>query len=289
MVAGFATSTLRRAALPAAVLIALGASAPPAAAQDWRTETMSRQLAGQERLEIDLRNAVGTLRVRPANARTLFSMNLSYDAEVFRAVTEFDGERATLGLEGRDRDLRIKKGNRTPEMDVRLSPAVPLDLSLDFGAGRAEVDLGGLRLSDLDIETGASETRLDVSEPNREVLRSARIAVGAAQFTAERIGNLNAEQLSVDAGVGHVVLSLDGSWQRDLDIDVEMGVGAIEIRIPRGIGLKLVKESFLTALDAPGMDRDGDAWYSSDWTSAERRITIDVEAAFGAIDVVWLR
>ena len=93
----------------------------------------------------------------------------------------------------------------------------------------------------------------------------------------------------MDAGVGQVILALGGEWQRDLDVEVEMGVGAIEIRVPRGIGLKLVKESFLTALDAPEMDRDGDAWYSSDWTSADRRITIDVEAAFGAIEVVWLR
>lgn len=281
--------TLLRAALPLALLGVLATTPSAAVGQDWRTETMSRQLSGQEHLEVDLRHAVGTLRVRPANSRTLFSMNLAYDAEVFRAVTDFDGERVTLGLEGRDRELRIKKGGRTPEMDVRLSPAVPLDLSLDFGAGRAEVDLGGLRLSELDIETGASETRLDVSEPNREVLRSASVAVGAARFTAERIGNLNAERLSIDAGVGQVVLSLDGSWQRDLDIEVEMGVGAVEIRVPRSIGLKLVKESFLTALDAPDMERDGDAWYSRDWTTAERRITIDVEAAFGAIEVVWLR
>ncbi|MBT8403109.1 MAG: cell wall-active antibiotics response protein, partial [Gemmatimonadetes bacterium] len=278
-----------RAALPIAVVAAFASTASATAGQDWRTETVSRQFVGQERLAVDLRHAVGTLRVRPANTRTLFSMNLAYDADVFRAVTDFDGDRVTLGLEGRDRDLRIKKGGRTPEMDVRLSPTVALNLSLDFGAGRADVDLGGLRLSGLDIETAASETRLDVSQPNREILRSASVAVGAAQFTAERIGNLNAERLSVDAGVGHVVLSLEGSWQRDLDIEVEMGVGAIEIRVPRDLGLKLVKESFLTALDAPEMERDGDAWYSPDWTSAERRITIDVEAAFGAIEVVWLR
>jgi hypothetical protein len=258
-------------------------------AQDWRTESTSRQLSGQDRLEADIRHAVGILRVRPAAGQTLFAMDVSYDADQFRTVSEVSGRRVTLGLEGRDRELRIKKGGRTPEMDVRLTRAVPVDLSLEFAAGRAEVDLGGLRLSDLDIETGASETRLEISEPNREVLRSARIAVGAAKFSADGIGNLNAERLSVDAGVGQVILSLDGAWQRDLDIEVEMGVGAVEIRVPRGLGLKLVKESFLTALDAPGMDRDGDAWYSPDWTSAERQITIDVEAAFGAIEVVWLR
>lgn len=263
--------------------------AAPAAAQDWRTMAVSRQFSGQSHLDVALRHVAGTLRLSPSEGSLLYAMDLSYDADLFDPVADFDGDDLALGVEGRGRDIRLKKDRQAAEMDVELSTRVPMELSLEFGAGRAEVDLGGLRLTELEIQTGASEARLDVSRPNPEALNEARIAVGAAQFDARRLGNLNLRHLSVEAGVGEVTLDLTGDLRRDLDIEVEMGLGALELRIPRGIGVKLVKESFLTDLDAPDMDRDGDAWYSADWSSAERRITVDVQAAFGSIDVVWVR
>lgn len=271
------------------IAAALASTAKPSAGQDWRTMALSRQISGQERLDVELNHAAGTLHVEPAEGPVLYAMDLRYDADVFDPIAAFDGHTLSLGVEGRGREIRLKKDGQAADMKVSLSTRVPLGLSLEFGAGRAEVDLGGLRLTDLDIQTGASETHLDVSRPNPELLERAHIAVGAAQFEARRIGNLNARRLSVEAGVGEVTLDLSGALERDLDIEVEMGLGALELRIPRGVGVKLVKESFLTDLDADDMERDGDAWYSRDWSSAERRVTIDVQAAFGSIDVVWLR
>lgn len=282
--------TLRRRGAPGLLALAvLAAGAAPGAAQDWRTMAVSRQLSGQERLDVQITHAAGILRLEPAGGSVLYSMDLRYDADVFDPVADFDGRDLALGVESRGREIRLKKDGQAAEMDVALSTRVPVALSLEFGAGRAEVDLGGMRLVDLDIQTGASETRLDVSRPNPGVLERAHVAVGAAQFEARRLGNLNARRLAVEAGVGEVTLDLSGDWRRDLDIEVEMGLGALELRIPRGIGVKLVKESFLTDLDAPDMERDGDAWYSADWSSADRRVTVDVQAAFGSIDVVWLR
>jgi hypothetical protein len=257
-------------------------------AQEWRTMSVSRQLSGESSLEVELNHVAGVLHLEPSNGRVLYSMDLRYDERAFDPIAEFDGRRLHLGVEGRGRDLRIKSDGSDAEMRVALTRDVPMDLSLRFGAGRADVALGGLRLVGMEIETGASETEMTVSRPNREIMRSGRIAVGAAQFTALQLGNLNAERLEVEAGVGEVVLDLSGEWKRDGNIEVTMGLGSLELRVPEGLGLKLVKQAFLTSLDAPEMDRDGDVWYSRDWESAERRVTVEVAAAFGAVKVVWL-
>ncbi len=271
-------------------VLAVGVTwASPLEAQEWRTTAVSRQLSDESRLDVELRHAAGVLRLEPASGRTLYSMELRYDEDAFEPVTDFDGRRLRLGIEGTGRDLRINSDDNQARMNVALSTQVPLDLSLEFGAGLAEVDVGGLRLTDLDVETGASETRMTVSRPNRERLRHARIAVGAAQFTGEGLGNLNADRFEIEAGVGEVILDLTGAWERDSDIEVRMGLGSLELRIPDGLGVKLVKQAFLTSLDAPEMDRKGDAWYSDDWATADRQVTVDVEAAFGTVKVVWLR
>ena len=42
-------------------------------------------------------------------------------------------------------------------MELALSRDVAMDLDMDFGAVRADIDLGGLSLTRLEIATGASE------------------------------------------------------------------------------------------------------------------------------------
>ena len=51
-------------------------------------------------------------------------------------------------------------------MDLELAGSVPMDLDLEFGPVSAELELGGLSLTNLSIRTGASELVLEVSRPN---------------------------------------------------------------------------------------------------------------------------
>jgi hypothetical protein len=163
-----------------------------------------------------------------------------------------------------------------------------MNLTLEFGAVRADLDLGGLDLRGLELTTGAADARMDVSRANPSEMDRAEIKVGAAEFTARNLGNLNARYIEVKAGVGDVHLDFGGEWRRDAEVSVEMALGALELRFPRGVGVRLVKDSFLTSLDAQEMVKRGDTWYSLDWETAERRITVEVDAAFGGIDIVWV-
>jgi predicted membrane protein len=120
-------------------------------------------------------------------------------------------------------------------------------------------------------------------------MASATFEVGAAQFTARQLGNLNAERIQIDAGVGSITLGLDGRWQRDARIGIDMGLGSLELRVPEGLGVRLRKDSFLTALDSEGLVKRGNVYESLDFDDAERRIVIDLDAAFGSVAVVWIR
>jgi hypothetical protein len=265
------------------------AVAVPANAQEWRTMTVSRQVQGEERLQVRVRYGAGELRLRPGAAGILYRMDLRYDEESFDPVAAFADGRLELGVDARKRNIHIGKDRASGHMDVELARDVPMELDLEFGAVRADIDLGGLRLARLDLSTGASESSLDVSQPNPDRLARASLSVGAADFTARRLANLNAERLEVSAGVGEIVLDFSGEWRRDLDVSVGMGLGSLELRFPRGLGVELVKKAFLTSLDSEGLIKRGDAYYSPDWDEATHRVTVEVEAAFGSVEVVWLR
>ncbi len=174
-------------------------------------------------------------------------------------------------------------------MDLMLSREIPMDLDLEFGAVRADLDLGGLSMTGLSLSTGASESTVDISTPNPVAMRTASFEVGAADFTVRHLGNLNARRIEVDAGVGDIALWFTGAWEQEAQVAIDMGLGALELRFPEGLGVRLSKDSFLTSLDSEGMVKRGDAYYSLDWETADRRINVDLNAAFGSVRVMWVR
>lgn len=248
----------------------------------------SRQLAGQESMDVHVRYAAGEFRVRPSSAGTLYRMNLRYDDDHFDPVSHFDGRSLEVGLESDRRSLNLN-GRNQGSLDLELARGVSMGLELEFGAVEARLDLGGLSLTGLELRTGASESRIDVSEPNPVRMRQATFEVGAADFEALRLGNLNTSHLEVDAGVGSVTLDLSGDLRSDMSVDISLGLGSLELRLPRDAAVRVTKQSFLTSFDADDMVKRGDAWYSREWDNAEHQITIDVHAAFGGIEVVWVR
>ncbi len=258
-------------------------------AQSWRTVTMSRQLSGEDDLRVSVSYGAGHFKVRPAAEGVLYRMQLRYDEEVMEPQAEFEGHRLHLGVESVGRGIRIGKKSSGGEMDLMLSREVPMDLDLEFGAVRAELDLGGMWLTGLDLSTGASESTVDISEPNPAEMRLATFEVGAADFTVRHLGNLNARRIEVDAGVGDIALWFNGDWQQDAAVSIDMGLGALELRFPEGLGVRFKKDSFLTSLDSEGLVKRGDAYYSLDWETADRKITVDLDAAFGSVRVVWVR
>lgn len=275
-------------ALTGALVLGHG-SFQDAAAQSWRNVTMSRQLSGESGMDVRIRYGAGRLNIRPAEAGALYRMELRYDEDTFEPVAEYGDNRLELGVKSIRKSINWPRDRDSGEMNLELARNVPMDLDLEFGAVRADVDLGGLQMTALELSTGASESRIDISEPNSVRMGEASFEVGAADFHVRSLGNLNAESITVDAGVGNVVLDFRGRWQGDAEVSVDMGLGALELRFPEGLGVKVVKNTFLTSLDSEGLVKRGDSFYSLDWEEAEHRVTVIVDAAFGSIDVVWIR
>ena len=257
-------------------------------AQTMRSVTMSRELGDDEDVRVSVEYAAGHFTVRSFDEGLLYRMNLRYDEDVFEPVAEYSRNRLHLGVESIGRRFNVR-GRESAELELELARGVPMDLDLEFGAVRADIDLGGLALTDLDLSTGASQSLIDVSEPNPAQMGTARFEVGAAEFTARHLGNLNAERIDVDAGVGKLTLWFDGTWQQDARVSIEMGLGVLELRVPEGLGVRLRKDSFLTALDSEGLVKRGDTYQSLDWSDADRKVSIDLDAAFGSVKVVWIR
>lgn len=283
---------MTRPAVARATLAAVAlAAAPEAQAQSWKDMVSSRQITGEEELRVDLGYGAGALTLRRGAPRVLYRVAYRYDDETTAPVAEYRRGRLRLAVSGQEdrRRTRMHFGDGSTEnsLHLELAPDLPLELDLDFGAGRADIDLTGLAVRKLQLNTGASESTLRIDEANRERMESASFNVGVADFRIYGVGNLNAEEVVVKAGLGSVSLDLDGEWPVDARMTLEMGLGALKIRAPESLGVQLRnRNTFLASVKIDGLTERGDGWRSPNWDDAPRKVEIDISAALGSIEVV---
>jgi hypothetical protein len=269
----------------AAPLLAAGAQSEPR----WRSLDVSRQLRDTAPQRIKVQYGAGRVDVRGTDAPLLYDMHLRYDEQRAAPLHRYDPEQraALLGLEPRAANARVASGGRTESGDLRLllPRTVPLDLDLEFGGAEAVLDLGGLALQSVRLECGATDATLAFSAPNRAHMRELVVDVGAASFTALRLGNANADNIRVRGGMGAVDLDFSGSWQRDLSVVTRVGIGKTTLRVPDDVGVRLEIQRVAAGFDHEGMVKRGDAWYSRNWDTARRKLRIRAETVFGALEL----
>ena len=269
----------------AAPLLAAGAQSEPR----WRSLDVSRQLRDTAPLRIKVQYGAGRVDVRGTDAALLYDMHLRYDEQRAAPLHRYDPEQraALLGLEPRTANARVASGGRTESGELRLllPRAVALDLDLEFGGAEATLDLGGLALQSVRLECGATDATLNFTAPNRAHMRELVVDVGAASFTALRLGNANADNIRVRGGMGAVDLDFSGSWQRDLSVVTRVGIGKTTLRVPDDVGVRLEIQRIAAGFDHEGMVKRGDAWYSRNWDTARRKLRIRAETVFGALEL----
>ena len=173
--------------------VALGASQFGVAGGPAITRSDAQSLRGASQATVTLRYGAGRLDVGPllnAGSDDLSRMNFDgpRDAtpEVQYAVSDGIG-RLTYEPSGRSglgfMPFLSGRGPAQPRLGVSLTPNVPLSLSLQTGATEARLDLSRLRVTSLDVSTGAASTWIRLPEAAGNT--SVHISGGAASLTLE--------------------------------------------------------------------------------------------------------
>ena len=140
------------------------------------TDSLAIPLAGTADAGIRIRFGAGTLTTRPAGGGHLV------DGEFEGGVIHRLIGPGRVELE-QDTRYGLPWLDRTSNWTVGLTAEVPLDLKIDAGASRAALDLRDLRVRTLDLQTGASDTR--VLLPRAAGATSVKAQAGAASLTLE--------------------------------------------------------------------------------------------------------
>jgi hypothetical protein len=259
--------------------------APALEAQSLSTFQATRQLHDETDLQVEVNFGAGTIRVSPLQSAQLYRLLLRFDEEAVEPIHSYDNGVLRIGARGVSTRRILRRSEGDTDLDLRLGTGVPIDLRMELGAVRSNMELGGIPLRALELTVGASDSNVSVSTPNPVEMDRARIQVGAAAFNGRGLGHLRASSIDIDAGVGDVRLDLAGLSRDDTRLGISMGLGNVELRVPRGIGIRLDRSTFLTAVNAPDLTRDGNSYYSPEWDGAGTRLRIRLDAAIGNVSI----
>jgi len=270
-----------------AQVMASAVIASPLAAQSWRTLDVARQLTDSAPTSVQVVYGTGTFGVRGTSNPLLYHMQLRYDGTRAQPRHTYDAAARKLQIGVQKSEMRFtgRKDNEAGHLQLELSRTTPLDLDLDLGAVEADLDLTGLRLSRVHLESGASDAKLRFDSLNATPMSVLDISLGAASFRGDRLANANAKDIRVDAGVGSVELDLSGQWTQDIDLHVEVTLGVVTLHVPADVGVRVSFKKVAASFEHEGlMQRDG-AWVSRNWDSAPHKLRVTAETVFGQLTI----
>jgi hypothetical protein len=281
---------MRRLLLPA---LALALAASRAQAQSMRPFSTYRQWHGETRVAARLDYAAGALRLAAGRPAELYRMDVLYDGDRYVPVSDFDAAEGNVALglrASREGGLRVvSKSQLRQTASVTFSPKSDLALAVTLGAVDGDLELGGLRLTDLALEAGASRATVRFTQPNAVRCRAATLTAGAAELTVLGLGNSRCERIAFEGGVGQVTLDFGGAWTSSSRVEVKMALGKVALRLPRQVGIRITLDKFLATFEPQGLVRRGTSYLSPGYDKASRHLDIDVTTAVGGVTVEWVR
>ncbi|MGD9898535.1 MAG: toast rack family protein, partial [Calditrichaceae bacterium] len=202
-------------------------------------------LDGLESADINISFGAGRIEINSGNISDLYQGNFEYTG------TEPEVQ---ISASRNFADVRISQNETRPEKDkksdikihnlenlsdniwnITLTNRIPLNLDLDLGASKSYLNLGGLKLEKVNIETGLSKTDLDFGLVNPVSLSSLVIDAGISKFTGRRLLNSRFRKFIFNGGVGDYKLEFDGEFTTEANIDINVDLGSILIIIPKSV------------------------------------------------------
>jgi hypothetical protein len=276
------------------MVIAMGCEIGNRRPSEMTSLTKSQPLAKEKILNADIKLDLGSIEVSGSNdPSSLYSLELDYDKANCRPEIGYTsaagGEEGRLSFElinSAKAGVDTKgQGNR---LHVDFGNSVPLNLKIRSGVGDSRLNISGNRLVRLDFESGVGSARISSYGPNPVLCETIRMKSGIGGLNAVGLGNLNFRNLEFAGGVGAADIDFTGEWKQDADIQIQVGVGAVFLKMPRTIGVRVeAPKNILSGLHLDNFTKRDSYYYSDNYNAAKIHVSIRVVTGIGECRIGW--
>lgn len=195
-------------------------------------------------LDIELDLGAGEMTVSKG-ANDWVEGSVKYNHKHLKPKVTYDrnGSKGKVKIEQAKNKLpNMKLGKFKNEWNLELSDNIPMDLEVNAGASKTDLDLKGLNLKSLDIENGVGELKVDLGGDWKHSFDT-KIETGVGKTTIilpsdigvkiksnKGIGKANVVDF-ISKGNGVYVNEAYENAKETLTVDMDMGVGEVTFKL----------------------------------------------------------
>lgn len=218
------------------------------------------------------------------HGHTAFSRSISASSGPMarsRKTIEFQGAKA------------VRMSVKMPAGDLRMDGGANQVLDADFSYGSAwhapDVDYsvsGGVGELDVTQESGG---QLMVKSDNTWNLKvndamplelEVDLGAGRGEF---RFSKVNLTRFKLNIGAGEAVVDLSGERAKDLEAEIQGGVGEATVRLPKNVGVVATVHGGLGSIDTRGLKEEDGQYVNEAYGKSPATIHLTVQGGIGSI------
>lgn len=196
---------------------------------------------------------------------------------------------------------------------VELGTATSAEIELNFGAGEIEIYGGAEELLEGVFEYNVEQWRPEMDHQVRdskaflsirqgdstgipagegknswEIYLNERVPIDLIMDMGAGEGDLNFEDidlrsLEVDMGVGDIKVDISGTYQHDMNVYIDGGIGAITLYLPRDTGVMVKADKGIGSIRSRDFIKKGDALVNEIYGETDVEIKVNIETGIGSI------
>jgi hypothetical protein len=238
---------------------------------------------------VELRVRMAELVVEPGPPGSPLLLEAAWDPNRFRLDEGLEQSAGgwTYHLRTHGRGLRtwLRLGGsghvEPPKLRLLVPPGHPLALRGEVAMGTSSLELGGLALSEVDLDLGMGEHTVSFSTPLTTPLASLRIDSSMGELDVLRAGNASPRELVVAHRMGELHLDLAGAWRNDGRVDLSMGMGECRVALPDPTEAGALVEKGRVTMGSRSIEDHGPA----DLVPGAPTLRIRAEGAMGELEI----
>ncbi len=272
--------------LLAIITLACSVSIPAARMQTGETQTLNVSEAapsgqGNTPVQLSISMGAGNLQIG-SGATGLIEGSIKYNVAEWKPTVSNQGSTVSI-TQGTNFSNQLPPQNVVNDWQLKLGQT-PIDLTINAGAYDSTLNLGGIPLTGLTINDGASNANISFATPNPARMQQLAYKTGASTINLTGLGNANFADMSFEGGAGSYTLDFSGKLLQPSNVRISSGVSNFKIIVPATTACKVVMTGAMNSISTQGGWTVSDKTYSLPGQGPVLNIT--VELGVGSLELI---
>jgi len=266
------------------ITLACNATLPVARMQTGETQTLTVNEPvpqGSAPAQVSITMGAGKLQIA-GGATGLVEGTVKYNVADWKPSVSRQGSAVTI-TQGTNFSNQLPPQNVVNDWQLKLGQT-PLDLIINAGAYDSTLTLGGIPLTGLTINDGASNSNISFAAPNPVRMQRLVYKTGASTVSISGLANANIAEMSFEGGAGSYTLDFSGQLQQATNVHISSGVSDVKLIVPSTTACKVVMTGAMNSVNTQGAWTVSDKTYSLPGQGPQLNIT--VELGVGSLELV---